>query len=89
MPCIRYCGALSGKTNCTAITAGRRLTVDRRGQGENTSFSEIETPATVIYHAGLMAHGRQNGIVKFLRRLDIICADHYVTEHSLLSSFKT
>ena len=81
VPCIGCCGIVRCKTDSAAIAVAGGLSVDGLAYREYSAFSEIEATPLVVDYSRLVTQRPQYRIVKSLRLLYILSADHDMTEH--------
>src|SRR5262245_53804113 len=78
-------GAGAGEADGAAISVGRRLAIDRLGDAEHAGLRAIKDATLWVGLPRREADGAKHSVVECLRRGEIIGAEHYVCEHTLLS----
>src|SRR3954471_11716087 len=74
------------KADRAAVGGRGWLAVVRLGHHEAAAVVRVGQPALARLGAGLPADRGKQRIVKLLRPGDVVAPDHYVAEHSVLSS---
>ena len=79
--CLFRC--FHGKADGAAVAVGGGLAIDGLAKGESTGLGEIEAAAFIIDNAGFAAHNAENRIVEGFGSLNIVGAEHDMTEHDI------
>jgi hypothetical protein len=87
MPSISLLSARDAKTNSAAVPMASRVPIDGHTQTKNSAFMKIKAPTLWIDYSRLTSQCTEDGIIEFLGGVNIVSAEHDVTEHNF-SFFK-
>ena len=86
MPCVGCPSAVGVEADCGTIAVGRQVAIDRWRERKYTGIRAVEASAFRVDLAWSHAQGSKDCILERLRGVDVVGADHNMTEHEGISS---